>query len=509
MSDQEINKPSVDSDFKVKKSFLSIDPNQYIKRKQLFVALGIVVTLLTAVFYVTGNKGEDVSESTQRLTPDGVSKDAVRVDFSAMSREANREDLWIHTGKRKIEELTKRQQELENELFEAKNANTSSQQSAQMIERVVEVRPDESVVSDVELIKAELEKLKAELAAKDKHESERVETQQVKPADGRVEVVSNRFYLPPQKNSSPDSLAGCVNDGTCVPSVQKVERPFKSVSYIENESDTDVDLNEGGSDKSVEDGYKVDDYTPSASFFKAVIIGGVDAPTGGQAQQNPHPVVLKVDDLTFLPNRYRFDMKECHVLAHAYGDLSSERAMMRLESISCVDGNERVYERRAYGHVFGEDGKAGVRGRLVSKQGQVLANALVAGVGAGIGSAFNQQATTYSTNALGSVATIDPDKIGMAGLGMGVSKALDRLSQYYIDLAEKMFPIIEVSSQRVVDVVLTQGIDWKIDDSVRQPNRINSATSRVGASVEQLANNPKVVDILLESGANKNVGAYR
>ena len=36
----------------------------------------------------------------------------------------------------------------------------------------------------------------------------------------------------------------------------------------------------------------------------------------------------------------------------------------------------------------GEDGKAGMRGRLVSKQGQLLANALLAGVASGIGQAF-------------------------------------------------------------------------------------------------------------------------
>ena len=30
------------------------------------------------------------------------------------------------------------------------------------------------------------------------------------------------------------------------------------------------------------------------------------------------------------------------------------------------------------GYVAGEDGKAGMRGRLVSKQGQILANALLA-----------------------------------------------------------------------------------------------------------------------------------
>jgi conjugal transfer pilus assembly protein TraB len=80
------------------------------------------------------------------------------------------------------------------------------------------------------------------------------------------------------------------------------------------------------------------------------------------------------------------------------------------------------------------------------------------GIVAGIGQGFQQSATTYSTSALGTVGTVEPGKQFQAGVGAGVGKALDRLSQYYITLAEKMFPIIEVDAGRVVDVVLTKGV---------------------------------------------------
>jgi conjugal transfer pilus assembly protein TraB len=87
-----------------------------------------------------------------------------------------------------------------------------------------------------------------------------------------------------------------------------------------------------------------------------------------------------------------------------------------------------------------------------------VANALMTGIIAGIGQGFQQSATSYSTSALGSVGTVEPGKQIQAGIGTGVGKALDRLSQYYITLAEKMFPIIEVDAGRVVDVVLTKGV---------------------------------------------------
>lgn len=199
-------------------------------------------------------------------------------------------------------------------------------------------------------------------------------------------------------------------------------------------------------------------YIPSGSFMRVALMGGLDAPTGGQAQNNPWPVLMRVQDNAFLPNRYRAQVRECFLLGSGYGDISSERAYLRLESLSCVLTSGEVIDANVKGYAVGEDGKAGLRGRLVSKQGQVLANALMTGIISGIGQGFQQSATSYSTTALGTVGTVEPGKQFQAGIGSGVGKALDRLSQYYITLAEKMFPIIEVDAGRVVDVVLTKGV---------------------------------------------------
>lgn len=198
-------------------------------------------------------------------------------------------------------------------------------------------------------------------------------------------------------------------------------------------------------------------YLPSGSFTRALLLGGLDAPTGGQSQQNPQPVLLKLMDHAMLPNRFRAQVKECFVVGAGYGDVSAERAYIRTESLSCVTRLGQAIDVPLKGYVAGEDGKAGMRGRLVSKQGQILANALLAGVASGIGSAFQQNATTVSVSPLGTTGTVDANKQLQAGLGSGVGKALDRLAQYYITLAEKVFPVIEIDAGRSVDVVLTQG----------------------------------------------------
>jgi conjugal transfer pilus assembly protein TraB len=204
-------------------------------------------------------------------------------------------------------------------------------------------------------------------------------------------------------------------------------------------------------------------YLPSGMFGQAIVLSGLDAPTGGQAQSNPHPVLLQLRDLAILPNRYRYDWKSCTVTGAGYGDISSERAYIRTESLSCVSKDGRVLDVPLKGYIAGEDGKAGMRGRLVSKQGQALANGLLAGVVSGIGSGLEKSSTVVSTSPLGTIATPKPGAEYQAGIGQGVGRSLDRLSNYYIQLAEKMFPIIEVDAGRVVDVVLTKGVYVDID----------------------------------------------
>ncbi len=208
-----------------------------------------------------------------------------------------------------------------------------------------------------------------------------------------------------------------------------------------------------------------DIYIPSGSFMRAVLLGGLDASTGGQAQNNPWPVLMRVQNNAFLPNRYRAKVKECFVLGSGYGDLSSERAFLRLESLSCVLSDGQVIDTTAKGYVVGEDGKAGMRGRLVSKQGQVLANALLTGLVSGIGQGVSMASTNYAMSPLGGVGIVPPGQQVEAGVGAGIGTSLGKLSQYYMTLADKIFPIIEIDAGRVVDIVLTKGMKLGIQSA--------------------------------------------
>lgn len=201
-------------------------------------------------------------------------------------------------------------------------------------------------------------------------------------------------------------------------------------------------------------------YVPPGAFARVVILGGVDAPTGGQVQSNPIPVLLRVLGDAQLPGRARTKMKDCVLTADAIGDLSSERVQIRLQKMSCRVGENKMADITVKGHVNGEDGKAGIRGRLVTKTGQILGTALLTGTLSALGSAVANSTTQYVNTGLGTVEQpggSSAEDMAKYALGNGVSEAFDRLSDYYIKLAEKVFPVLEIDSMRVVDIVFTQG----------------------------------------------------
>lgn len=210
-----------------------------------------------------------------------------------------------------------------------------------------------------------------------------------------------------------------------------------------------------------------EDYIPGGSFMRAVILGGIDAPTGNIARDNPHPVLLRVADHARLPSLARKDLRECLVLAAGYGDIASERALLRTERMSCQRPDRSFFDAPIRGFVVGEDGRAGLRGRLVTKQGQVLQQALLAGIGAGFGDVFQKRyadqinaRNLHQANATSpSLEENDLGDYATASIATGASTALGRLADYYLRLADRIHPIIEIGAGRTVDIVLQEGVD--------------------------------------------------
>lgn len=213
-------------------------------------------------------------------------------------------------------------------------------------------------------------------------------------------------------------------------------------------------------------------YLPAGSILTGTLINGMDAPTGQGARKDPFPSTMRIQKEAILPNRFRADVRECFLIVSGYGDLSSERAYLRGETLSCIRDDGGVIEARLDGYVVGEDGKAGARGRLVSKQGQIIAKSLMAGFLGGASKAFDvNPVPVINTSGVGKTtefqSPLSPDLFQGAAV-KGASNALERIAKYYIEMAEGIFPVVEVDAGRQLDVVITRGTRLQIKNAKRK-----------------------------------------
>lgn len=207
-------------------------------------------------------------------------------------------------------------------------------------------------------------------------------------------------------------------------------------------------------------------FIPAGTLLSGNLLNDLDAPTGTHARKEPYPVLVRLKELAILPNRYRADLRECFLIGSGYGDLSAERAYVRAEAFSCIRRDRRVIEVPIDAYAVGEDGKLGLRGRVIDKQGQMMAESLMAGFANGFSSLFGRVQIpvimTGGQNALSSnvpYQNVFSQQATEGALMKGTGSALDRISNYYMDLAENLFPVIEIDATRKIEFVVQRGFE--------------------------------------------------
>jgi conjugal transfer pilus assembly protein TraB len=206
---------------------------------------------------------------------------------------------------------------------------------------------------------------------------------------------------------------------------------------------------------------------PAGSILRGVLLSGMDAPTGKQSRRDPYPALARIKHDAILPNRFRVDVRECFLVLAGYGDLASERAYLRTEAITCVREDGGAIEVAIDAYATGEDGKVGVRGRVVSKQGKLIAQAMMASFVEGFSKMFSTVPITTLSTSGGQSATFQNELTPEALQGAAVSgagDALDRLANFFMDMAEEMFPVIEIDAGRSIELVLNRGATLRIGE---------------------------------------------
>lgn len=205
-------------------------------------------------------------------------------------------------------------------------------------------------------------------------------------------------------------------------------------------------------------------FLPAGSFAKSTLISGVEAFTGGTAQSQPQPLVVRIDANAILPNAASYQIKGCHVLASVWGDMSSERVFGRLATLTCVDSQNRlVLSEEVEGVLVDSDGKNGIRGALQDRQGAKLARSLLAGFAEGVATAMGAAQSTVTRTAFGATTTVDPSRIMRSSGYSGAEKAAEQLSDFYLKQAEATMPIIAVDAGRKISVLFTKSKALKFE----------------------------------------------
>lgn len=207
-----------------------------------------------------------------------------------------------------------------------------------------------------------------------------------------------------------------------------------------------------------------ENYLPPNSIAPATVVVGVDATTTVKSQGDPLPVVLRITG----PARsvysegklLRTNLTGCMVNGSAMGDLSSEKVYVKLAKMTCPQPNGRVAVSEVKGFIsFG--GKTGVRGHVVSRAGNLVGQAFIAGIFGGIGKGAATNSNSYLTsptvNVNGTRQTLSPTDLAVGGLGNGVGQAADLVSKYLIERAEQYQPVVEMPTGIKVEVVFLEG----------------------------------------------------
>lgn len=211
-------------------------------------------------------------------------------------------------------------------------------------------------------------------------------------------------------------------------------------------------------------------YISETSYVTGILMGGIAVSTSVGSASSPVPIAIRITDRGNLPKNFKANLKKCRILGSSYGDLSSERAVVRVESLICENKDE-VTRTRIAGIVYGDDGMNGIRGRVIDMSSKHLRNAAFGSMLSAFGNSLKSEGdlsiTAFGAMNRKSKNTYDNFKDNSL---KGMGNAAEKIADYYIKQAENMSPILQIPGGTKVDVVFTKGVYLGSKDVVQKIN---------------------------------------
>ncbi len=417
-------------------------PSRIKKKQQKHLAIGVIMIAILGWVFFTFLSGHISSHSERKHEADShfqIDNPTTHVDASS---------IWIERTQNELNKTQKTTSELQQQL-QLLSAQKESQEKANQSQ-------NETILA----LQMQLKNLEQKMTITSSVMPNTSNSIKNNVQSIMAETNSQNFQIQPLKG---------VNDDILNLSPQKIQSPVTPLIKPSKTPDT---------------------FVPAGTFVRAVMLGGADASTGVNSQSNPTPVLFRLLDTGTLPNHRHSHLKDCVATAAAIGDISSERGLMRLERLSCVSSNhQEVIELPVEGTVFGPEGKNGVRGIPLWREGALLKRAFIAGSLSGFSQGIASQYTTTALSPAGSVTSVNNADIFKFGAAQGVSNAMDKIADYNIRRADQYHPVIQLSAGTIVDIVFLKGfyLDGQKHDnekeSILPPFESTSPTSPAAQSV--------------------------
>lgn len=221
-------------------------------------------------------------------------------------------------------------------------------------------------------------------------------------------------------------------------------------------------------------------HIPATSYVSGNLLGGITVSTSVNSASEPIPVIIKITDRGSLPKNFAMDIKQCKILASCFGDISSERAIIRAEELVCEDKEASLsVSTKIAGLIYGDDGANGIRGNVVSMSDKHVRNAFTSSfLSAFAGLAKGERG--FHIQSSGAIASKKRGAKALAGDGFftGASNAAEKIADYHIKLAENISPVILVPGGTKVDVVFTKSVQLGSFEAIDSKSfkRVNHAS---------------------------------
>lgn len=422
-----------------------------IKRKWLIFSVGGILFAFIVIIF-QGNSGNKkqvqvVQSEFKDLTP-------LNTDERQVLRD-------IQLNLREIKETTAKEQEA------AKKRETEFLKQISKLEEVIETKDKKSQEQLVEYNKT-ISELKLEIESKPSQE---------KTTNKGVEIPSTKPSIPPP----PPIYVDKNNSGSNASTERRTNLPDSNVIRTDIAAAKPIVLkgSEKGNNKilvgsSLEQATpkqqkKTNSYLPEGSFVNAVLLTAADFGAGKQTQSNPQPILLRLQTNATLPGLAKYKLRSCFAIATGYGELSSHRVYLQVTRLSCVEQKTgAVLSASVLGSVVDSDATLGLRGKVERREGMLLGKALLAGFAEGTAKIMGvaaQNSEQVITGA-GVVTSIDTNNAAQMAGWAGFENAMSKLADRYIEEANQIFPVIEISPGRKASIFFQAGqnLEWKMPD---------------------------------------------